>query len=158
MKVGIIGAGPAGLTAGLYSARARLSTVIFEKRVPGGLAVSTERIENYPGFPKGVEGMKLMDLFAEQAINYGAELVMEEITEVSKDGRTLRDSSGKEWGFDAVIIATGSRPRFLNVPGEKEFMGKGYLIVLLVMGHCSLARMLWLLGVGVLGFKRGIFS
>lgn len=122
----IIGGGPAGLTAGLYGARNRLQTLLFEGEVPGGQAALTETIENYPGFPAGIGGPELMDLFVRQAQAFGMEMRSERVTAVRladhpKVVTTARDS----YEAGAVIIATGAKPRPLGVPGEEEFRGRG---------------------------------
>ncbi|MGI6679684.1 MAG: thioredoxin-disulfide reductase [Dehalobacterium sp.] len=122
----VIGGGPAGLTAGLYGARGGLKTLILEKTMPGGQAAMTEFIENYPGYPQGVQGSELMMNFMEQALRFGAEFKTEEVTKVdfsSKEKLIVTEQGTYQTA--AVIIATGSRPRFLEVPGEKEFTGRG---------------------------------
>ena len=122
----IIGAGPAGLTAGIYAARGGLRTAIVELAMPGGQAASTEKIENYPGFPQGIGGFELMNLFHQQAVNYGAEFIFEEVRSLELKGdvkKIITDSQTLE--TKAVIIAAGSKPRPLGVPGESTFHGRG---------------------------------
>lgn len=122
----IVGAGPAGLTAAIYSARNRLKTLICEKAAPGGLANLTERIENFPGFPDGISGWQLASLMLKQAQQYGAVLESKEITEISKQGdRVVLRSSQTEIQSLASIIATGSVPRKIGVPGEERLTGRG---------------------------------
>lgn len=122
----IIGAGPAGLTAGIYAARGGLKTAIVELAMPGGQAASTEKIENYPGFPEGINGYELMNAFHQQAITFGVEFIFEEvqhldlkasIKKIQTDSRVLEARS--------VIVAAGSKPRLLGVPGEDVFRGRG---------------------------------
>lgn len=122
----VIGGGPAGLTAGLYGARGGLKTLILEKAMPGGQAAMTEFIENYPGYPEGVQGPELMMNFMEQALRFGVEFKTEEVIKVdfSAKEKLIETEQGK-YESPAVIIATGSRPRFLEVQGEKEFTGRG---------------------------------
>ncbi len=122
----IIGAGPAGLTAAIYTGRAKLKTLILESNIPGGNAGITDMIENYPGFPQGINGGELMALFLEQAENFGAELVYDEVRGItSSDGiQTVITSQGQYQGR-ALIIAAGARRRELEVAGEKEYTGKG---------------------------------
>jgi thioredoxin reductase (NADPH) len=99
----IVGAGPAGLCAALYSSRSRLSTLVLEKAKPGGQASTTEWLENYPGFPEGVNGPELMELFAAQAREFGAEIVKDEVVSVSFSPelgtlfRHARESSSQCW-------------------------------------------------------------
>ncbi len=122
----IVGGGPAGLTAGIYGARARLKTCMLELGIPGGLAATTEIIENYPGFPEGIAGPELMMRFQEQAERLGLKIRSEEVTGVELAGevKKIQTSSGV-YETKAVIIATGSRPKNLGVPGEADFYGQG---------------------------------
>ncbi|MDK2821171.1 MAG: thioredoxin reductase [Clostridia bacterium] len=122
----IIGGGPAGLTAAIYGARGGLDTILLEKGVPGGQAGQTHMIENYPGFPEGISGMELMMKFAEQAKNYGAKIETSEVQKVALKGQTKKViTNNGEYTARTVIIATGAHWRSLNIPGEKEFYGKG---------------------------------
>lgn len=122
----IIGGGPAGLTAGIYAARARLNTCLLEMGVPGGLAATTEIIENYPGFPDGIAGPELMMKFQAQAEKLGLLIRTESVTGVSLDGdvKKITTTSGVHES-KTVIIATGSYPKKLGVPGENELYGMG---------------------------------
>jgi thioredoxin reductase (NADPH) len=122
----IIGAGPAGLTAGLYAARAGLATVIYEKGYPGGLANSTDRIDNYPGFPEGIAGMELGEKMHEQAKRFGAEIATSDVERLWKEGDRIHASTGDQIRAARVaIVAAGSVPKKLGVPGEEELTGKG---------------------------------
>ena len=125
--VAVIGAGPAGLAAGLYAARGGLSTVVFERISPGGQLAQTEKVENYPGFPEGAEGWKLAYDMQMQTQSFGAQIVTADIAAVdfSGDIKVLKSAAGDEYAAKAVIIATGARPRKLGVPGEGELAGKG---------------------------------
>lgn len=123
----IIGGGPAGFTAGIYTAREKLDTVLLEKSMTGGLPNVTDLIENYPGFPEGIAGPDLMQKFRRQAERFDVNI--KEYDEVSaiipgKGYHTVK-TERKEYQSKAVIIATGGLPRLLNVPGEKEFTGRG---------------------------------
>ena len=122
----IIGGGPAGLTAGLYSARDRLSSLLIEKGVIGGKITEAERVDNYPGFPEGISGLELTKLMHEQAAKYGLEAVYTEVTalEIKKEQKVVVTTQG-DFAARAVIIAGGSEWAKLGVPGEKEFTGKG---------------------------------
>lgn len=122
----IIGAGPAGLTAAVYTGRAKLRTIVFESAMVGGNAAITDRIENYPGFPQGVSGFELMDSFKQQAERFGVELRMEEVIslEITSEGKKVITSRGV-YMTRAIIIATGARRRELEVEGEQEFIGRG---------------------------------
>ncbi|MGQ9675137.1 MAG: thioredoxin-disulfide reductase [Chloroflexota bacterium] len=122
----IIGGGPAGLTAGLYAARAGLKAVILEMAMPGGQAATTERIENYPGFVEGIGGAELTARMAEQALRFGAKTITAEVTGVEIEGETKRVSTPDgEFAGRTIIVATGARSSRLGVAGEAEFTGRG---------------------------------
>lgn len=124
-EVIIIGAGPAGLTAGLYCGRARLKTLILEKGLPGGELLNTERIEDYPGFEE-IDGRALAERLERQTRKFGAEIKMDEALEVAPEGDWKRVVAGD--GSDtggAVIVAAGGKPKKLDVPGEAELAGRG---------------------------------
>lgn len=123
----IIGGGPAGLTAGLYCGRARLKTLLLEKAAAGGQAATTDFIENYPGFPEGIAGYGLTDRMAQQTKQFGAEI--REVKTVSSievaGGKKVVRTEDAAFDARAIIIATGTEPRTLGVPGEAEFRGRG---------------------------------
>ncbi len=122
----IIGAGPAGLAAGLYASRAKLDTVILEKKVPGGQIGITNDIANYPGAPAGSSGPSLIARMVEQVKEFGAEIIKDDVASVdfSNKVKVVRGET-TEYHAKAVIIATGCSPRMLGCPGEAEYMGKG---------------------------------
>ncbi len=122
----IIGGGPAGLTAGIYGMRAGLDLVILEKFSPGGQVVNSYEIENYPGFSDPVEGWKLMADMEDQTRRLGAEIVSAEVMSVTKNAGifTVKLSDG-EIQAKSVIIAAGAINRKLNIPGEREYLGRG---------------------------------
>ena len=122
----IIGGGPAGLTAGLYAARARLKTRLVEKLSPGGQVLTTDWVENYPGFPEGVSGFELMDKMRQQAERFDLEITSSEATAVERQGELFRlRHDGEELLSRTIVIATGALPNTLGVPGEAELTGKG---------------------------------
>ncbi|HEY8909289.1 MAG TPA: thioredoxin-disulfide reductase [Desulfosporosinus sp.] len=122
----IVGAGPAGLTAGIYAARGGLKTAILELAMPGGQAASTELIENYPGFPDGVNGYELMNSFHKQALTFGVEFIFEEVQKFDlKDNVKKIHTPNEIYEAQSIIIAAGSKPRLLGVPGEESFHGRG---------------------------------
>ena len=124
-EVIIVGGGPAGLTAGLYACRSGLSATIYEKGYPGGLAVTTDLIDNYLGFPEGINGMELGDKMKEHAERFGAKIVSAEVEKVWNDGGVRVSVKGETMEAGAAIIATGWSPKKLGVPGETELTGKG---------------------------------
>jgi thioredoxin reductase (NADPH) len=123
----IIGGGPAGLSAALYGARAKLKVLLLEKEIIGGQAAITDWIENYPGYPEGISGLELTEKMKEQALKFGAEIVTCSAKAVKPSGKLKKISTSKNEDYlaSAVIIATGRRSSKLNVPGEAEFTGKG---------------------------------
>lgn len=122
----IIGSGPAGLAAGLYAARAKMKTLILEKEKAGGQIVTTEEVANYPGSVEHATGPSLIARMVEQAEEFGAERVLDEIKEIQLNDKVkvLKGAKG-EYKAKSVIIATGAKPRPIGCPGEKELTGKG---------------------------------
>lgn len=122
----IIGAGPAGISAGIYAARASMKTIIIEKGTPGGLIAKTDEIANYPGVEDVPTGSELIERMIKQAKSFGAEFITDTVVNVDLSGTTkVVYGENDTYEGKSVIIATGSNPRLLNVPGEKEFTGKG---------------------------------
>ncbi len=123
----IVGGGPAGLTAGLYCARAKLNTLLFEKGTLGGQIALTDLVENYPGFPEGISGKELTKKFKEQAERFGLQILKKEVIKLEKVGKeiVLHLRTGELVRSKTVILAVGSNPRKLGVPGEEEFLNRG---------------------------------
>ena len=125
-EVVIIGGGPAGLSAGIYTSRARLSSLLIEKGVIGGQILSAEVIENYAGFPEGISGYDLTQLMHEQATKFGLETLITEVIGIElNEERKIIATSKDNFTAKALIIASGSERTKLGVPGEKEFTGRG---------------------------------
>ncbi len=122
----IIGGGPAGLSAGLYASRARLSTLLIEKAIFGGQIANAAHVENYPGFPVGISGLELSQVMYHQAMKYGLETISDTVTaiELGENGKVVKTSEG-EFLAKAVIIAGGAESNRLGVPGEERLLGKG---------------------------------
>jgi thioredoxin reductase (NADPH) len=128
IEIAIIGGGPGGLAAALYAARGRAKTVVFESGIPGGQIMTTDWVENYPGFPDGISGAELGDLMTKQAELHGAAIrTFSPVETISplEDGHFLLKSESEEFEADVVILATGAVPRKLGIPGEAEFTGRG---------------------------------
>lgn len=127
VKVCIIGSGPAGYTAAIYTARANLAPVVFSGLQPGGQLTQTTIVENFPGYPEGVDGNMMMADFRAQAERFGATIRDGEIVKVdfSKPPYTLTTDSGEEVSADSVIIATGASAKYLGIDDEKKYAGMG---------------------------------
>jgi len=125
-EVVIIGGGPAGLTAGIYTSRARLDSLLIEKGLVGGQILNAEKVDNYPGFPEGISGLELGELMHQQATKYGLKTIIAEATGIERQPKQIVVKT-TEGNFiaKAVIIASGSERRKLGIPGEEEFTGKG---------------------------------
>ena len=125
-EVVIIGGGPAGLTAGLYTSRARINSLLLEKGLVGGQIADTEQIDNYPGFPRGISGFELGQLVHQQATKYGLKIIIAEAAgiELQREQKVIRSAEG-DFTTKAVIIASGSERVKLDVLGEEKFTGKG---------------------------------
>lgn len=122
----IIGAGPAGLAAAIYTGRARLKTLVLEKAIPGGQILLTDWIENYPGFPDGVAPFELMESFRKQALKFGAQIMTDTAEEIRKNGgRWIVRSHKNEFPTRAIIVATGSVYRRLGLKNEGRLVGRG---------------------------------
>ena len=125
-KTIIIGSGPAGLTAAIYAGRANLKPIVFEGNQPGGQLTITTDVENFPGFPDGVMGPDMMDLFRNQAKKFGAECHFKHVTKVDLTSKPYRVFVGEEMFLsDTVIISTGASARMLGLEEEEQLMGYG---------------------------------
>jgi thioredoxin reductase (NADPH) len=123
----VVGSGPAGYTAAIYTARAQLKPLVFEGTTFGGALMTTTEVENYPGFRSGITGPELMDEMREQALRFGADLRMDDVEAVSLDGpiKEVVTADGEKHHARAVILAMGAAARYLGVPGEQELLGRG---------------------------------
>lgn len=127
VKVLIIGSGPAGYTAGIYASRAMLNPVIYEGNQPGGQLTQTTEIENFPGYPEGIQGMEMMEQLRQQALRFGSTIRTGEISKVDFSNRPFRceDESGNVILADSVIISTGASAKYLGLPDEQKYNGMG---------------------------------
>jgi len=155
----IIGGGPAGLTAGLYTARARLKSLLIEKGFPGGQVMTTEWIENYPGFEDGIAGAELAQKMEKQATKFGLEIIQGSATSVSLDGKTrkVKLEDGSEHEAKSIILATGSNPLPLKIKGEEEFRGRGVSYCATCDGAFYKESDLAVIGGGDSALEEGIF-
>jgi thioredoxin reductase (NADPH) len=153
----IIGAGPGGLTAGLYGARAELKTVCIERLTPGGQIANTDRIDDYPGFIS-ISGAELAGKMLEHAQQFGLELHMEEAQSIGFDGDyKIVQTSGDEYRCKALIVGTGGSPRYLKVPGEKELYGKGVSYCAICDGAFFKGEKIAVVGGGDAAVEEGTF-
>lgn len=130
-KVAIVGSGPSGLTAAIYTSRASLDTTIYLGLQPGGQLTTTTEIENFPGFPEGIMGPELMQNMQKQAERFGAKTLLETVDKIliqedAKPKFALTLGNGQQEYYDAVIVASGASAKYLGIPGEERFVGKGY--------------------------------
>jgi thioredoxin reductase (NADPH) len=157
-QVIIIGSGPAGLTAALYTARAQLEPLVFVGDTLGGQVAISSEIENYPGFPEGLTGPELGQLFQKQAERFGARLEYDTITGLDLSVRPFKVTAySGEREAHALIIATGSSPRKLGVPGEEEFAGRGVSYCATCDGFFYTGREIALVGGGDAAVEEALF-
>ncbi len=154
----IVGAGPAGLSAAIYSARGGLKTAIFEKAMVGGQINVTDEVENYPGFEEPLAGFDLTEKMHLQAERFGAEFIEEEITAIGLEGlcKIVETTEGK-YRAKSVIICTGAHPRRLNVPGEEQFTGKGVSYCATCDGALYRDKIVAVVGGGDSAIEEGLF-
>ncbi|MFW5899363.1 MAG: thioredoxin-disulfide reductase, partial [Jiangellaceae bacterium] len=155
----IIGGGPAGLTAGIYAGRGQLDTIILEKGLPGGQIAQTEEVENYPGFDEAVSGPELSQRMVRQAEKFGARIVMDEVEGLSGDADRGFRVQGYEGDYlaRAVILATGSNPKRLGVPGEDEYYGRGVSTCATCDGFFYRGKKVVVVGGGDAAVEEGLF-
>lgn len=157
-KVIILGTGPAGLAAGLYAARADLEPLIFTGTQIGGQAALTDRIENYPGFPDGVGGNELAELFQKNAERFGARLEYDTATEVDLSSKPIMVKTySNSFKTHTLIIATGATPNKLKIPGEDEFLGKGVSYCATCDGWFFKDKKVIVVGGGDSALEEGLF-
>lgn len=155
----IVGGGPGGLTAGLYGARANLKTVMIEKYMPGGQIANTEEVEDYPGF-EYISGSELAMKMTDHAKKFGLEVLSDEIVEIRNDGEYKKvavGASGTEYVGKTMVVCTGGSPVLLNVPGEKEFTGKGVSYCAICDGAFFKDQVIAVVGGGDAAVEEGIF-
>jgi thioredoxin reductase (NADPH) len=158
VKVLILGSGPAGLAAALYAARAELAPVVLTGTELGGQAALTFTIENYPGFPEGVGGAQLGELFQKQAEHFGAEVVFDSAQSVDLSQRPFKVvTDNAEYTADSLIVATGARPNHLEIPGETEMLGKGISYCATCDGAFFKDRKVVVVGGGDSALEEGLF-
>ncbi len=156
----IVGGGPAGLMAAIYTARERLNTLILERGTAGGQIADTQMLDNFPGFDEGIPGLELARRLIAQAQRFGVEIVQSSAVDaIGRDGRYLcvHTADGHEVAAQAVLIATGSRYRRLNVPGEKELIGSAVHFCAVCDGPFYRDKEVLVVGGGNSGFQEGLF-
>ncbi|BDU67831.1 MAG: thioredoxin reductase [Candidatus Tyloplasma litorale] len=157
----IIGAGPAGLTAGIYASRAGLKVAIFEKSAPGGKMNNTHKIDNYPGM-EGKAGWEYSHSFLEQAQNFGSKLIGGEVVSIdnlkSSNEKTIELSNEKKYFGKAIIIATGLKPKKLEVPGYDEYFGKGVSTCVVCDGAFYRNKNIAIIGGGNSATEESLFA
>ncbi|MBI9031831.1 thioredoxin-disulfide reductase [bacterium] len=156
----IVGGGPAGLSAAIYAARGNLSTAVFEKALIGGQINVTYEVENYPGIPEVLSGFELSDRIKQQADKFGPEFIEEEIIKIdfaSTNGVKKVYTDDNEYLAKTIIIASGAQPRYLNCPGEQEFIGKGVSYCATCDGALYRNKVVAVIGGGDSAVEEGMF-
>ena len=154
----IVGAGPAGWTAGIYAGRAQLVPLLITGSAPGGQMALTSEIENYPGFPQGISGQELTQLMQQQAERFGTKVQMDEVTAVELSSNPFKVTTyGGEYETKALVIATGTSPRKLGVPGEAEFTGRGVSYCATCDGFFYRDRQVVVVGGGDAALEEALF-
>lgn len=154
----MIGAGPSALAAAIYTTREDIDTILYEKAVIGGLAAITDMVDNYPGFPDGIEGMKLADQLQKQAERFGAKIAFGDVSALRDEGDyRVVTVDGKEVKAKTVLIATGSDYSKLGVPGEAEYYGRGVHYCATCDGAFYRDKRLAVIGGGNSGVQEAIF-
>lgn len=158
-KVLIIGSGPAGMTAALYTARANLKPLVITGDEIGGQVSITNEVENYPGFPEGLTGPELVDLFKRQAERFEARLEIDTVTEVNftKGPPFYVKTRNNEYEAEAVIVTAGASPRRLQVPGEEDFIGRGVSFCATCDGFFFRGKEVVVIGGGDSALEEGLF-
>ena len=153
----IVGGGPAGLTAAIYTSRERLNTLLLEKDLCGGLPATTDLIENYPGFPAGINGRELMNKIKEQALRFGTNIIeFKEVKRIVPAGKIIKvQTDEEEYNAYTVIVASGSIPKKLNIPGEEEYRGKGVSYCATCDGPLYKDKDVAVIGCGNSGLQEG---
>lgn len=156
----VVGGGPAGLTTAIYASRDGMKVLVLERETTGGLAATTEHIENYPGFPEGINGMVLMERFRQQAERFGTQIVeFEEVSGINPVRPGLIEvhtDDDQIFEGKTVVIATGSRPKKLGIPGEDEFYGRGVSYCATCDGPLFKGKDVIIIGAGNSGLQEGL--
>ena len=155
----IIGSGPSGFTAGLYAARANLNPLLITGNDYGGQVSITYEVENYPGFPEALSGPELIERMKQQAEKFGTRVEFDYVTEIVVDRHPflVRTANGKEYATKALILCTGARPRYLEIPGEKELTGKGVSYCATCDGFFFRGKDIIVVGGGDSAVEEGMF-
>lgn len=154
----MVGAGPAALTAAIYTTREDIGTLLFERGVIGGLAAVTDKVDNYPGFPDGIEGLSLAENLRKQAERFGANIELGEVLKITDEGKLKKlDTTSGDIYAKAVLVATGSDYKKIGVPGEQEFYARGVHYCATCDGAFYRDKRLVVVGGGNSAFQESMF-
>jgi len=156
-EVVIIGGGPAGLSCGIYTARAKIPTLIIEKLLPGGTMLLTDRIENYPGFPEGITGPQLSEKMEKHYREFGGEILIDEAVDIDIKEKNVKLRSGNCVKGKVIVIATGGRKKKLGVEGEERLKGKGVSYCAICDGAFFKEKTVAVVGGGFSAIEEAIF-
>ncbi len=155
----VVGGGPAGMTAALYAGRARLKTILIEKSLMGGMATYTSEIENYPGFPEGIDGIEMMKIFDKQMRRFGVQVKLTAVTDISIECEEIVVSTFRnEYVAKALILATGNKPRLTGAKNEEKFLNdKGISFCATCDAACNTGKRVMVIGSGDAAIEEGMF-
>jgi len=157
LDIVVVGAGPGGLTSGMYSARSELNTICIEKMMPGGQIANTELVEDYPGF-ESISGRDLAKKIENHAVKFGLKIIYDSVKTIKLDGKfRIVEGENDSYKAKAVIVGTGGQPRKLGVPGEEEYTGKGVSYCAICDGAFFKDQVIAVAGGGDAAVEEGIY-